>query len=164
VTALKIRSFSEEDRQALHNITASSFRDASIHGKLEALYGEIRGIAWSKHKSREIDQDIAAEPDGVLVAEEDGRVVGYITTITDDTTGIGRIPNLAVAPDCQGKGVGKQLINAALDRFRENGMQYAKIETLATNQAGQSLYPKAGFEELARQIHYIMKIEDARRL
>jgi len=161
---LEIRPFREQDRKALHQITARSFREASIDGKLEALYGELNGTTWTWRKNREIDQDIEVEPEGVLVAEEDGRVVGYITTTTDEAASIGRIPNLAVDPDCRGRGVGKELINAALDRFREEGMQYAKIETLATNDAGQSLYPKAGFQELARQIHYIMRMEDARRL
>lgn len=164
MTPLRIRAFREQDRQALHDITARSFRGASIDGKLEALYGELNGTTWTWRKNREIDQDIEAEPEGVLVAEEDGRVIGYITTTTDEAVSMGRIPNLAVDPDCQGRGVGKELINAALDRFREKGMQYAKIETLATNDAGQSLYPKAGFQELMRQIHYIMRMEDARRL
>ncbi len=161
---MEIRPFREQDRKALHEITARSFKGASIEGKLEALYGELNGTTWAWRKNREIDQDIEAEPEGVLVAEEDGRVVGYITTTTDEAASIGRIPNLAVDPDWQGRGLGKELINAALDRFREKGMQYAKIETLATNDAGQSLYPRAGFQELVRQIHYIMRMEDARRL
>jgi ribosomal protein S18 acetylase RimI-like enzyme len=162
---LVIRRFHERDRAALHEITVRAFSEVSaLDRRLEDLYGEINGTTWRWRKNREIDQDIEAEPEGVLVAEEDGRVVGYITTATDDTTRIGRIPNLAVHPEAQGQGVGKQLINAALDRFRDEGMQYAKIETLEPNQAGQSLYPKAGFRELVRQIHYIVKMEDARRL
>ncbi|MCD6361780.1 MAG: GNAT family N-acetyltransferase [Armatimonadetes bacterium] len=161
---MKIRPYQESDRQRLHEITAGSFRDASIHGKIEALYGKLRGTSWAERKNKEIDQDIANDPEGVLVAEIDGEVVGYITTTVDEETGMGRIPNLAVDASCQGKGVGKALINAALDRFEEKGMEYAKIETLATNEVGGSLYPRAGFRELVRQIHYVMKMEDARRL
>lgn len=161
---MKIRTFREQDRERVHEITAGSFRDASIHGKIEALYGELRGTTWVDRKLEDIDQDIEIDAEGVLVAELDGEVVGYITTTVDEQTGIGRIPNLAVAADCQGRGVGKALINAALDRFRDEGMEYAKIETLATNEAGGSLYPKAGFKELVRQIHYVMRMEDAQRL
>ena len=162
---MTIRRFEERDRAALHDITVRAFSEVScIDRRLEALYGEIGGTTWPWRKNREIDQDIEAEPDGVLVAEEEGRVVGYVTTVTDEATRIGRIPNLAVDPEAQGRGVGKQLINAALDRFREKRMEYAKIETLEPNQAGQSLYPKAGFRELVRQIHYVMRMEDARRL
>lgn len=161
---MKIRTFEEADRPRLHEITAGSFRDASVHGKIEALYGELRGTTWADRKLKDIDHDIEIDPGGVLVAEVDGEVVGYITTTVDEESGIGRIPNLAVDGNCQGKGIGKALINAALDRFETEGMEYAKIETLATNDAGGSLYPKAGFRELVRQIHYVMKMEDAKRL
>jgi len=161
---LKVRRFEERDRQRIHEITAGSFRDASIHGKIEARYGKLRGTTWVDRKLKEIDQDIAFDPEGVLVAELDGEVVGYITTTVDEESGIGRIPNLAVDSRYQGRGVGKALINAALDRFRDKGMEYAKIETLATNEVGSSLYPKAGFQELVRQIHYVMRMEDAKRL
>lgn len=162
---MKIRPYREKDRTRLHEITAQSFQDASIHGKLERRYGLLRGTTWAERKNREIDADIAAEPEGVLVAEDDdGTVVGYITTTTDELSGIGRIPNLAVAPDQQGKGIGKALINAALDRLEQAGMELIKIETLETNETGKALYPRFGFEELVRQIHYIMRTEDARRL
>ncbi len=162
---MHIRQYREEDRERLHEITSSSFRDASIHGKLEGMYGKLRGTTWAERKCVEIDADIEAEPEGVLVAEnEDGEVLGYITTITDELSGIGRIPNLAVAPETQGQGIGTSLINAAIDRFEDAGMDLIKIETLATNEPGQGLYPRFGFEEIVRQIHYIMKTEDAKRL
>jgi len=162
---VRIRTYREDDRTRLHEITAASFQDASIHGMLERLYGPLRGTTWAERKCVEIDADIAHEAEGVLVVEDDdGTVVGYITTTTDETSGIGRIPNLAVAPGQQGRGIGKALINAALDRLDQAGMELVKIETLATNETGQALYPRFGFQELVRQIHYIMRTEDARRL
>lgn len=162
---MKIRQYQETDRKRLHEITSSSFRDASIDGKLEGMYGRLRGTTWAERKCVQIDDDIKFEPEGVLVAEDDdGTILGYITTYTDESSGVGRIPNLAVAPEAQGKGVGTSLINAAIDRFEEAGMELIKIETLATNDAGQGLYPRFGFEEIVRQIHYIMRTEDAQRL
>ncbi len=162
---MRIRPYRERDRERLHEITAASFQDAAIQGKIEVVYGALRGTSWAERKCVEIDADIETEPEGVLVAEdEDGTVVGYITTTADEVSGIGRIPNVAVAPDQQGKGVGKMLINAALDRFEDKGMEFVKIETLATNETGQALYPRFGFREIVRQIHYIMRTDDARRL
>jgi ribosomal protein S18 acetylase RimI-like enzyme len=160
-----IRPFTEDDRQRLHEITAASFQEASIHGILEKKFGKLRDTTWAERKARDIDQDIATEPEGVLVAEDDdGNIVGYITTYTDEEAGIGRIPNLAVAPDTQGQGIGKLLINAALDRFEECGMDLIKIETLATNEVGRALYPRFGFEDFIHQVHFIMRAEDAERL
>jgi ribosomal protein S18 acetylase RimI-like enzyme len=162
---VKIRPYEESDRETLHEITSASFRDASIHGILEGKFGKLRGTTWADRKARDIDQDIAMEPEGVLVAEDDnGDVVGYITTTTDEESGIGRIPNLAVAPNTQGQGIGKKLINAAIDRFEELGMELIKIETLATNEVGRALYPRFGFEDFIHQVHFIMRTEDAERL
>ena len=88
---MNIRPYEERDRERLHEITAGSFRDASIHGKIEALYGLLRGTNWAERKLRDIDEDIRVDAQGVLVAEVDGEVVGYITTTVDEDTGMGRI-------------------------------------------------------------------------
>ena len=37
-------------------------------------------------------------------------------------------------------------------------MTYARIETLDQNDVGAHFYPDFGFQEVARQIHYIMPI------
>ena len=97
-------------------------------------------------------------PNGVFVAEGEGRIAGYITTLLDRDSGKGRIPNLAVTADCRGQGLGRQLIEHALDYFRRQGLVYAVIETMAQNEAGQHLYPACGFAEVARQIHFARKL------
>jgi len=102
---------------------------------------------------------VARDADGVFVAEIDGQVVGYITTFRDRDAGMGLIPNLAVDAAHRGRGIGRRLIEYALDDFRKEGLTHAKIETLAQNDIGQNLYPSLGFREVARQIHYCMAIE-----
>ena len=44
-------------------------------------------------------------------------------------------------------GIGRRLIDHALDSFRAEGMTHAKIETLVTNDVGHGLYTSMGFEE-----------------
>ena len=83
---------------------------------------------------------------------------GYVTGIIDRTASRGTIANLAISGRFQGHGLGTKLIQWALDHFRAEGLQQAKIETLATNEIGQHLYPKLGFQEVVRQVHYIMKL------
>ena len=41
-------------------------------------------------------------------------------------------------------------------KFR--GMTHGKIETLDQNEVGLHLYPKMGFEEVARQVHFVKKL------
>ena len=73
---------------------------------------------------------------------------------------IGWIHNLVVGAEARGRGLGRQLIEHALARFRAAGMTVAKIETLEQNSIGQHLYPAVGFIEIARQIHYAMPLTD----
>ena len=46
----------------------------------------------------------------------------------------------------------------ALEYFRREGLAYAMIETMAQNEVGQHLYPACGFVEVARQVHFAMKL------
>jgi ribosomal protein S18 acetylase RimI-like enzyme len=71
---------------------------------------------------------------------------------------IGWIHNLAVQADLRGQGLGRRLIEHALDRFRAAGMTVARIETLEQNAIGRQLYPSIGFLEVARQIHFAMAL------
>ncbi len=125
---------------------------------IEARFGILNGHDWSWRKARQIDDDAATHRDGIFVAEQDGRILGFITTTLDRAVGRGRIPNLAVTAAAQGKGIGRQLVLHALDYFKREGMAFAVIETMEGNEAGKHLYPSCGFSEIARQIQYAIKL------
>lgn len=153
-----IRHFIERDRPAIHRITAACFEYVSLHALAERKYGKFRGIPWQKRKIADVDADLSGDPRDVFVAAEGDEVIGFVTTRPDRRTGIGYILNVAVDPKWQGRGVGSALIRRALQHFVKLGMTHAKIETLVGNAAGEHLYPKLGFEELARQIHYMLEL------
>ena len=156
-----IRPFRPEDLPRLQEITAHTFGPVSIDRNMEQRLGPFGRGDWSTRKVAAIADDCAAQPDGVFVAEtEAGRVVGYVTTRLNSVSRIGWIPNLAVDPAHQGRGVGRSLLLHALDYFRRSGMEVAKIETLDQNPIGQALYPSLGFKEVARQIHYAMRLDE----
>lgn len=59
-----------------------------------------------------------------LVAERQGRLVGYVAASPATTGGQGGWPligPLAVRPDCQRQGIGSALMRATLDRLRATG-------------------------------------------
>src|SRR5207248_1339657 len=126
---------------------------------IDKHFGPIHGHDWRWRKARHIDADVAANPDGVFVAEAEGEVVGYVTTRVDREAGLGQIPNLAVSATARNRGLGRQLIVYALNYFRSLGLSHARIETLDQNPVGQYLYPACGFTEVARQIHYVMDLD-----
>ena len=155
-----IRTFNPEDLNTLKEITAICFDGVSIDQGIEAEFGLLGGHDWRWRKVRDIDVDVAGEgAQSVFVYEQEAVIAGYITSRLDNKSKIGWIHNLAVLPAYQGRGIGTQLIEAALDRFRSQGMECAKIETLEQNPAGTKLYPSFGFREVARQIHYAMSLK-----
>lgn len=153
-----IRNYKPSDLQTLRQITAICFEKVSIDKNIEDRFGRIGDMDWKERKMSHIDDDTEVNPDGVFVAEVDGEIAGYITTRINHATRIGGIPNLAVLPQFQRRGIGRQLIEKALAYLQSEGMLYARIETLEQNPIGASFYPTMGFTEIARQIHYIQPL------
>ena len=154
----RIRSFHPGDLERIKAITIEGFAGVSVDHGIEQRFGEVAGHDWRWRKARHIDDDVAAHAAGIFVVEAAGEVVGYITTRVDTEAGKGRIPNLAVTAAARGHGLGRALIEHALDYLRGQGMEIAVIETMASNPVGQSLYPSCGFEEIGRQIHYARRL------
>jgi len=154
-----IRPYQSDDLEAIKIITLAGFAGVSLdHALEEKLGGELAGHDWRWRKERHIDDDVAVHVEGIFVAEVEGGVVGFISTALDREAGKGRIPNLAVAVDARGEGIGRALIEHALDYFRKENLAYAVIETMESNPIGQTLYPASGFQEIARQVHYARRL------
>src|ERR1700712_1098093 len=83
-----------------------------------------------------------------LVARQDGHVVGYIcvgpTPMTDATWDLYWI---AVDPDIQGRGIGRRLYGAFVDRMKERGGRQVRIETSSKEIYGATggFYERLGF-------------------
>jgi ribosomal protein S18 acetylase RimI-like enzyme len=155
---MHIRSYQPSDLDPLKRLTTAGFTGVSIDHGIEEQFGIIHGRDWRWRKARHIDEDVARDPAGVFVADENGEIVGYITTWQDREAGIGHIPNLAVAASHRNQGLGRALIEHALNHFRAAGLSHAKIETLAQNAIGNHLYPSLGFVEVARQVHFVARL------
>lgn len=153
-----IRPYRPADLDALRRLTVESFAGVTLEQNVEDALGVLNGNDWRWRKARHVDEDVAANPAGVFVAETGGRAVGYVSTRIDREAGKGRIPNLAVAEEARNQGLGRRLIEHALDYFRAEGLAYAVIETMAQNPVGNHLYPACGFVEVARQVHFARKL------
>ena len=158
--SIRIRPYQEADRAAVVDLTVAAFEGVSIDHNLDQRLGAVAGRDWRWRKARDVERDLALPTTALAVAEEpeSGALVGYVTMDLDPETRIGWIHNLAVDAGLRGQGLGRKLIEHALDRFRAGGMTVAKIETLEQNEIGRHLYPALGFKEVARQIHYAMSL------
>lgn len=155
---ITFRSYRPADLPTLKSIMVEAFDGVSIDQGIEHLYGPLNGHDWKWRKARHLDEDAARDPDGILVAEQDGKIIGFVTSWIDREAGIGHIPNISLVPEARGMGLGRELLTRALDRFRAAGLTHAKIETLVQNAVGNHLYSSLGFREVARQIHFVAEL------
>ncbi len=152
---IHLRGMRPEDLPELTAIMVAAFEGVSIDQGIEGVFGIIHGHDWRWRKARHLQDDWQRDPEGIIVAERDGRLLGFVSSWIDREAGIGHIPNISVIPDFRGQGLGRLLLDRILDRFREAGLTHAKIETLAQNAVGHHLYQSVGFREVARQVHFV---------
>jgi len=87
-------------------------------------------------------------------------VLGYVVAwfVADE----GEIANLAVAPAGRGSGIGKTLLDAALEEGGRRGVDAVYLEVRDSNERARRLYHSRGFEEVGRRREYYRRpVEDA---
>jgi GNAT superfamily N-acetyltransferase len=94
--------------------------------------------------------ELLAMPDlSLLMAEDDGRVVGYVGcgSSRDEDTGdeVGEVRSLFVSPSHWRAGVGRALMRAALDDLRERGYSIAGVWSFSANDRANRFYESCGF-------------------
>jgi GNAT superfamily N-acetyltransferase len=83
---------------------------------------------------------LAIQPDGWLVAEEGGTLIGMVGAI--DYQSFAYVGMMGVRPDRQGRGVGRRLLASLLDWIEGRGIPGARLD--ATPE-GALLYQRMGF-------------------
>ena len=90
-----------------------------------------------------------AKPENVVVVETDGVVTGYIEVgpqyPLESSRHVQEIKGLAVAPECQGMGVGRRLVREAAEVARSRGARRLTLRVLGPNEAARRLYERCGF-------------------
>lgn len=87
----------------------------------------------------------------VLVAEENGEVVGYSYGSNEGHDWMslrgpaGELHDIVVDPAHRGKGVGEQLLNEIVKALEEKGAPRVVLSTAFQNETAQRLFEKAGF-------------------
>jgi len=87
-----------------------------------------------------------------LVAELDGRVVGYAGGMLSGPEA--DVQTIGVAADAQGKGLGRRLLRARIDLAREGGASALLLEVRADNEPAQALYRSEGFARISVRRRY----------
>ena len=98
----------------------------------------------------------------ILVADENGDVIGYAYAAVEgyDYMSLrgpaGVVHDVLVEPDSRGRGVGRQLLEAALAFLKARGVPRVVLTTAEGNDAAESLFARAGFRrtmiEMTREL------------
>lgn len=138
---LTIRPYALSDREDLLRINAAAFAHHPEQGRMDAA-------------------DLAArmaedwfDPAGLLMAERDGRVVGFHWT-KQHSTSLGEVYVIGVDPTAHGGGIGKALLAAGLDHLAAHGMQRVILWVEGSEEGPVALYQKTGFTVTHRDIRY----------
>ncbi len=122
-----------------------------FEGFRQNVGAELFDRFYSDSEDRQID-DLrafceAGEDRTVIVAEWDGLVVGFVTLSANPAEQIGEIALNAVHPDYGCRGIGRDMVEFALARMKEEGILAVKVATGGdrSHAAARRTYEKAGF-------------------
>jgi len=88
------------------------------------------------------------DPEGFLLHEVDGEVVGFCWTKVHDaqSPALGEIYAIAVHPDHHGKGLGRTLTLAGLAHLAGRGLRHAILYVESDNRPARRMYEALGFD------------------
>lgn len=140
------RPYREEDLPELKRIASESFMYDRFHSDpvIPKLSADRFHEVWIENSCRGL-------VDAVMVAEKDGKAIGFITCKINSSfqqeTGIkfGSIVLVATDRGKRGKGVAAGLLNYVLDWFKSEKVNIVEVGTQIRNIPASRLYEKAGF-------------------
>lgn len=135
VTGIGVRTATTADGAALVQVDRDGFDQATTPGSAPGADAD----PWARH-----------DPDDVLVAVLDDRVVGYLTlgrpTLLPSNAHVWQVQGLAVHPDARRQGGARALLRAGVEEARTRGARRLTLRVLSTNPTAQALYASEGFE------------------
>ena len=113
--------------------------------------------AWSE---RSVASELTNELSLWIVAEEDGKVLGYVGSQT--VMGETDMMNVAVHPDYRKQGIATELIVGVIGALKLRGSSCLTLEVRASNEPAKRLYKMLDFQEIGiRKNYYRNPKEDA---
>ena len=132
----------------------------AIESDLPAVGKLLEGLVDAMDSTEGIDTEIALKNyerllsdagSHFLVAAREGTPVGFINFTVRQTIlhqgPSALIDELVVAEEYRGKGVGRQLVQAAIEKCRQIGCCEVEVSTEKANLKARKFYKQCGFEE-----------------
>ena len=140
----------------IREVTPSEYEEAGrvVVAAYREFIPEDPDPGWVEYEN--LLADVAGRVDRtvVLVALDDGRLVGTATiemdrTVGDDDVdlepGMAVLRMLGVLPEARGRGVGRALVERTVEMARERGKRVMELRTTPRMTAAHALYESMGF-------------------
>ena len=125
---------------------------ATLRELWEALYGEYPEPEHERKGWEQVAGDVRLAVEEhehvVLVAEEDGRAVGFLLGRPKKDR-IGYVSDLYVRPDRRGRGLGRALLS---EGARLLGREVVTLDVDASNAEARAFYERLGFREQSSRL------------
>ncbi|HEX3208367.1 MAG TPA: peptidase C39 family protein [Geminicoccaceae bacterium] len=137
----------------------------AVADDLEALVEiEQRCFEYDRLSRRSFRHFLASDTAACLVAEEHGRLLGYSLVLFHGRTALARLYSMAVAPEHQGRGLGRTLLHAAEAAALDGGAAVMRLEVNPNNEPAVALYRSAGYVDFGVYRAYYEDDSDALRM
>ncbi len=138
--ALVVRTIEERDVEAAGDVNFLAFYDVALaHGVAPAVTAPADCRSYVRFL-------MTIDPLGGVVAEEDGAVVGMAWVHPRGP--VATVGPVAVAPHAQGRGIGRRLLEACVERAGP-GVPQVRLVQEGFNPVSLGLYLRAGFRVVA---------------
>ena len=138
---VRLRGYRPDDAGALLAVNAAAFAHHPEQGGLDA-----DGLATRMNEDW-------FDPEGLIVAVEDGRMLGFHWT--KQVGELGEVYVIGVDPAAQGRGLGRRLLRAGLDHLTSAGCRSVILYVDSADTVAVGMYSSAGFDVVHRDVLYV---------
>ncbi len=143
---MKIRKATLKDLKAIKQLNIELFKD-------NKKYDKELDIDWAKKHPSYYKKIIIEKKNITLVAEEENKIVGYITGFIskiDDDTKLKRVAeadNMFILKEFRGKGIGSKLFKEFINRVKNKKLKVVRLSAYSSNLRAIKLYHELGFKD-----------------
>jgi ribosomal protein S18 acetylase RimI-like enzyme len=119
-----------------------------LHELWEEFEAELGHEPYQRETWQEAWDDLSVTVrEGVaLIAEEDGRALGFVFCVLGDTgRQTAHVTDIYVRPEARGRGIGRALLSELVEPARAAGLGHVSLEVLVHNTGARRLYERLGF-------------------
>jgi ribosomal-protein-alanine acetyltransferase len=119
---------------------------------LEAIEAEV--FSADRIARRSFQRFLASPSADLIVADVDGRILGYCCILSRKGLDSGRLYSIATLPGHEGAGMGRRLLGAAEAAAAARGLATLRLEVRADNARAIALYERSGYRRAGRRDDY----------